>query len=427
MQVNDYQKMREGVGLLLAELMRIKAEGDYAAIKALVDKYGVHFDPALRDQVVARYKQLNLPTYWAGINPELTAQIDAKASAAAVTRRLSARRRPSVSRIRPHVRCGPAISKMTNVRTTPSSPLPATTARQIDRPYLLERIGEAAVVQLYADGFRDLPLREKTLIWHLYQAAIAGRDIFYDQRYAHNLEMRDVLEAILTHASGIDPATLDAIERYTKLFWINTGPYNNLTARKFVLACTPEAFLAAAAGAARAGAALPTASGRERSKTWWRACVRCSSMRRFEPSVTQKTPPAGGDILAASANNLYVGVTMKDLEAFEERYPLNSRLVKKDGQVVEEVYRVGGRYDKAIAAIVGASRGGDPVCDAVDGQGAARVDSVLSDRRRTATARRTTSPGCRTRTRPSTRSTASSRSTSTRAASRAHGKRSSST
>ena len=68
------------------------------------------------------------------------------------------------------------------------------------RRYLLERVDEAAVVQLYADGFRDLPLREKTLVWHLYQAAIAGRDIFYDQRYAHNLEMRDVLEAIVTHS-----------------------------------------------------------------------------------------------------------------------------------------------------------------------------------------------------------------------------------
>ncbi|HEY2907397.1 MAG TPA: hypothetical protein VGJ29_15965, partial [Vicinamibacterales bacterium] len=55
-----------------------------AAIKALVDKYGVHFDPVLRDQVVARYKNLNLPTYWAGINPELTAQTDAKGNAAAV-------------------------------------------------------------------------------------------------------------------------------------------------------------------------------------------------------------------------------------------------------------------------------------------------------------------------------------------------------
>ena len=71
--VRDFAKMRKGVGMLLAELMRIKAEGDYAAIKALVDRYGVHFDPQLRDQVVARYASLNLPTYWTGINPQLTA------------------------------------------------------------------------------------------------------------------------------------------------------------------------------------------------------------------------------------------------------------------------------------------------------------------------------------------------------------------
>src|SRR2546423_8192548 len=131
-----------------------------------------------------------------------------------------------------------------------ASPVSVPTAStSTDRTYLVERVGEAAVVQVYADGFRDLPLREKTLIWHLAQAAIAGRDIFYDQRYAHNLEMREVLEAILTHRAGSDPATLAAIERYTKLFWINTGPYNNITARKFVLTCAPDAF-AAAAGAA---------------------------------------------------------------------------------------------------------------------------------------------------------------------------------
>jgi dipeptidyl-peptidase-3 len=72
-RVRDYARMREGVGKLLAELMRIKAEGDYPAVKALVDKYGVHFDPALRNQIVARFKQLNLPTYWAGVYPVLTA------------------------------------------------------------------------------------------------------------------------------------------------------------------------------------------------------------------------------------------------------------------------------------------------------------------------------------------------------------------
>jgi dipeptidyl-peptidase-3 len=74
--VKDYKKMREGVGMLLAELMRIKAEGDYDAIKALIDQYGVHFDPKLRDQVVERYRKLNLPTYFAGINSDLTAQLD---------------------------------------------------------------------------------------------------------------------------------------------------------------------------------------------------------------------------------------------------------------------------------------------------------------------------------------------------------------
>src|SRR5437660_8052902 len=78
-----------------------------------------------------------------------------------------------------------------------SNPGTSATAAPPDRKYLLERVEDAAVVQVYADGFKELPLKEKTLVWHLYQAAIAGRDIFYDQRYAHNLDMRDVLEAIV--------------------------------------------------------------------------------------------------------------------------------------------------------------------------------------------------------------------------------------
>jgi len=69
--IKDFEKMRQGVGMLLKELMRIKAEGDYNAIKELVDKYGTHFDPAVRDQVVARYKALKLPVFWAGVNAEL--------------------------------------------------------------------------------------------------------------------------------------------------------------------------------------------------------------------------------------------------------------------------------------------------------------------------------------------------------------------
>jgi dipeptidyl-peptidase-3 len=83
-RVTDYQKMRRGVAMLLAELMRIKAEGDYDAIKALIDRYAVRFDPKLRDQIVERYAQLDLPTYWAGINPELTADLDAHGNATRV-------------------------------------------------------------------------------------------------------------------------------------------------------------------------------------------------------------------------------------------------------------------------------------------------------------------------------------------------------
>jgi dipeptidyl-peptidase III len=219
------------------------------------------------------------------------------------------------------------------------------------RKYLLEQVDDAAVAQLYADGFTALPLDQKLLIWHLYEAALAGRDIYYDQRYAHNLEMRDVLEEIITHPAGIDPATLAEIQRYTKLFWLNTGPYNNLTARKFVMKCEPGALAAAAKAAQKTGAKFPLKAGETLDAMLARMRPLFFDLA-FDPIVTSKTPGAGKDILQSSANNLYVGVTMKELEGFTERYPLNSRLVKRDGRPVEEVYRVGGRYDAQIRDIV---------------------------------------------------------------------------
>jgi len=228
---------------------------------------------------------------------------------------------------------------------------PATATAPSDRKYLLERVDDAAVVQLYADGFADLALREKTLIWHLYQAAIAGRDIYYDQRHALNLDMRDVLEAIVSHPNGIEPKALQEIQRYTKLFWINSGPYNNLTARKIVLTCTPAALAAAARTAQQNGGQFPVRSG----ETLDQLLARLQPMffdPTVDPTVTAKTPPPGKDIITASSNNLYVGATMKELEGWQEEHPLNSRVVKKDGRLVEEVYRVGGRYGAQISAIV---------------------------------------------------------------------------
>ncbi len=230
-----------------------------------------------------------------------------------------------------------------SARSAPAETAPAAATR----PYLLERVDDAAVVQLYADGFASLPLDQKTLIWHLYQAALAGRDIYYDQRYAHNLEMREILEEILTHAGDVEASTRAEIERYTKLFWLNTGPHNNLTARKFVLKCTPGEFGAAAQAAAQAGARFPLRAG----ETIDAMLARMQPLF-FDPAVdaivTSKTPGPGRDILTSSANNLYVGVTMADLEQFTERYPLNSRVVKRDGRIIEEVYRVGGLYDRQI-------------------------------------------------------------------------------
>jgi dipeptidyl-peptidase-3 len=221
-----------------------------------------------------------------------------------------------------------------------------------DRRYLLERVEDAAVVQLYADGFAELSPREKTLVYHLSLAALAGRDIYYDQRYAPSLEMRAVLEAVLRHPEDVEPDTLERLLQYTKLFWLNCGPHNNLTARKFVLQCEPAAFERAVRSAAGRGATVPMREG----ETLEQALGRLGPLLfdpDVDPIVTSKSPGRGEDILTASANNLYEHVTLADLEGFTERYGLNSRLIKRHGRLVEEVYRVGGRYDAEIRAIVG--------------------------------------------------------------------------
>jgi len=68
----DAAAFRDGVGVLLAEVQRIKGAGDYAAAQALVETYGVRFEPALRDEVVARVDALKLPSYSAFVMPRLS-------------------------------------------------------------------------------------------------------------------------------------------------------------------------------------------------------------------------------------------------------------------------------------------------------------------------------------------------------------------
>ncbi|QEG40583.1 dipeptidyl-peptidase 3 family protein [Roseimaritima ulvae] len=226
------------------------------------------------------------------------------------------------------------------------------------RKYLLERVGDVAIVQLHVDGFEQLPLDQKILIYHLSQAAIAGRDIYIDQRYRYSLQLRDVLEEILTHSEGVDSKTLSAIEDYLKLFWVNNGPHSALTAQKNLLDCDSKALRQAVRRALANGATMP-ASGDE-----LRALLDELDPVLFDPEfethVTLKSPEDGRDILTASANNLYQGVTTEDLEGFTEKYPLNSQLVKNDdGTLEEKVYRAGfdneippGMYAEPIAEII---------------------------------------------------------------------------
>src|SRR6266699_3558393 len=116
------------------------------------------------------------------------------------------------------------------------------------RPYLLETVGEYAVSRVYADGFEDLSKNDRALAFYLYRTAIAGRDIFYDQMGRNVLEIRDLLEEILTHPEGVDPQFRDRLLRYLKLFWINSGNHNDRTRQKFV----PEFAFAELQTAARA-------------------------------------------------------------------------------------------------------------------------------------------------------------------------------
>jgi dipeptidyl-peptidase-3 len=208
-----------------------------------------------------------------------------------------------------------------------------------ERKYLVEKVGKVAIVQLYADGFKDLSLDDKILAYYLYQAAVAGRDITYDQIHRHGLTIRNLLEETVTHPQGIDRAILEKITNYLKLFWVFNGFYGT-NSRKFIPEFGFEDLVYASKTAFSNGAQFGTRDESQLEE-------KLNKLKRtifdpdFEPILANKSPSEGEDVITASGNNYYEGITLKDLEGFEEKYSLNSKVVKKDGKMVELVYRAG--------------------------------------------------------------------------------------
>ncbi len=214
---------------------------------------------------------------------------------------------------------------------------------------LVDRVGSTGFVQIHAESFRALTPREKELAYWLTQAAIAIDPIIYDQLSWYGLRQKRLLEEIVSHPQGIDPATMTKITNYAKLFWGNRGNHNELTAQKFLPDFSFDELQKAALQAQKNGAFrspyadLPAITGADALNKEMDELKPSLFDPEFQPMTTAKSPQGGKDIVQSSANTFYgPGVTLADLKNFTAKYPLNSRVVKgADGKLTEEVYRAG--------------------------------------------------------------------------------------
>jgi dipeptidyl-peptidase III len=215
---------------------------------------------------------------------------------------------------------------------------------------LVDRVESTAFIRLHADSFESLTPRQRKLAYWLTQASIAVDPIIYDQLSKYGLRQKRLLEEIVAHPEGITPEVLEKITRFTQLFWANRGNHNEITSQKFIPDFTWEELKAAAVSAFNHGAMrsayanLPPISTRQELGKELGDLKASLFDPQFEPMITAKSPQGGRDILESSANTFYSNVGLGDLKGFQEKYPLNSRLVKRDGgKLVEEVYRTGTR------------------------------------------------------------------------------------
>jgi dipeptidyl-peptidase-3 len=212
--------------------------------------------------------------------------------------------------------------------------LAATLATTLAAPVgpVADRVGKTAFIQMEADSFRNLTPKQQALAYWLSQAAIAIDPIFYDQMSGYGLRQRRLLEAVVANKAKVDATFYGHLLDFTKLFWANKGNHNELTSQKFLPEFSFEDLKKSLTQIGRADL-LPEADA-----------LRPSLFDpAFEPLITAKSPSGGKDILQASSNTFYTGLSQADLKGFNEKYRLNSRVVMLGGKPSEHVYRAGTR------------------------------------------------------------------------------------
>ena len=217
--------------------------------------------------------------------------------------------------------------------------------------YNVDRFADIEVLRYKVPEFENLSLQQKKLIYFLTEAAILGRDILTDQNCKYNLEIRTLLENIYTNYNGDrESADFKAFEKYLKQVWFANGVHHHYSCDKFIPEFSQEFF---------------TAQVNTLPADKQPANLEILSKVIFGPTFMAKrvNQAEGMDLITTSACNYYDSITQAEVDAFYATiknpndstpisYGLNSRLVKENGKVVEQVYKVGGMYSDAIVRIV---------------------------------------------------------------------------
>ncbi len=220
-----------------------------------------------------------------------------------------------------------------------------------DFNYVVDRFADIEVLRYKVPDFEKLTPRQKALIYYLTEAAITGRDILWDQNGKYNLPVRQLIENVYTNYSGNkESRQYKALEKYLKQIWFGNGIHHHYSMDKFVPEFD-ETFLRYEASKLPAGSQPADID------------MLCKVI--FDPSVLAKrvNQAEGEDLIVTSANNLYEGVTQKQVEDYYNAlkdttvvnpisYGLNARVAMVDGKVTEQPYRIGGMYSDAIERIV---------------------------------------------------------------------------